>query len=138
MARRTRRTRTCHRPTRKQTATKSGQWHSVLLRTISDLLPLAQKLASKCWREFGAGVIGSSIERKSCLPHVSAKQRLGSLGVNIYWCWCRHLAVTLLTQVALVAQWIEHLTTDQKVVGSTPAGCTSVSICSIAMVRNSS
>ena len=26
--------------------------------------------------------------------------------------------------VALVAQWIEHLTTDQKVVGSTPAGCT--------------
>jgi hypothetical protein len=34
------------------------------------------------------------------------------------------LAVTLCTQVALVAQWIEHLTTDQKVVGSTPAGCT--------------
>ena len=25
--------------------------------------------------------------------------------------------------VALVAQWIEHLTTDQKVVGSTPAEC---------------
>jgi len=26
-----------------------------------------------------------------------------------------------MSQVALVAQWIEHLTTDQKVVGSTPA-----------------
>ena len=31
-----------------------------------------------------------------------------------------------MTQVALVAQWIEHLTTDQKVVGSTPAECANV------------
>ncbi len=41
-----------------------------------------------------------------------------------------------MSKFALVAQWIEHLITDQKVVGSSPAGCTSVTVCSIAIVRN--
>ena len=36
------------------------------------------------------------------------------------------LASTLGSDIAPVAQWIEHLITDQKVVGSTPAGRTTV------------
>ena len=36
------------------------------------------------------------------------------------------LASRIICCYALVAQWIEHLTTDQKVVGSTPAERTNV------------
>ena len=66
--------------------TPVDQWGQVLLRVISDLLPLAQKLAAKCWCEFGSGIVESDPERKSGLSHVSTQQRLGPVGVTIYWC----------------------------------------------------
>jgi LysM repeat protein len=58
----------------------------VLLRAISDLLSLAQKLATKCRCEFGTGLVESDPECKSGLSHVSTQQWLWPLGVTIYWC----------------------------------------------------
>ena len=55
----------------------------MLLRLVPDLLPLAQKLATYRWCEFGSGIVESDLERKSGIPHVSTQQWLGPLGVAI-------------------------------------------------------
>ena len=90
VARRVRGTCASHCPARKQISTRSGEWEQVLLRAVSDLLPLAQKLATYCWCEFGSGIVESDLERKSGLSHVSAQQRLGPLGVASCCCWQRN------------------------------------------------